>query len=94
MRANNVAAAQYVNIKTVNITDNKTGETIVKQVKVPLDLNPPQVNAAIPEIDIRTMVGQPDEFPNDVPMFNEMPNTETRPRKVSACIFHQYKPQN
>lgn len=78
-----IEAAQYFRIKTIDTVDVKTGNKITKEVEVPLYATGSQSDAGTPQIGVGIGLEQRDDFGDDIPIFDEMPESLPRPRKVS-----------
>lgn len=86
MWENDIEAAPYVSIRTLNKIDEKTGMTTTTQVKE--HLFPTEESLTDDSRGIgRGEVEQTDDFGFDIPMSEEGPAAEPKPRKVRRYIL-------
>lgn len=83
-----IEAAPYMRIKTIDTIDIKTGKKIIQHVEVPLYASGSQLDANGPESDLSIRMDPMEEFGGDIPLFDDVPAELPRPRKVNRQLFH------
>lgn len=90
MYEDDIEAAPYLNIITVDTIDSKTGKKTTREVKENM-FPTASTSHAEPQGGNSTGLDQADDVGMDIPMMDEMPNPHSRPRKVSGLTSHVSK---
>lgn len=90
MYEDDIEAAPYLNIITVDTIDSKTGKKTTREVKENM-FPTASTSHAEPQGGNSTGLDQADDVGMDIPMMDEMPTPHSRPRKVSGLTSHVSK---